>query len=412
VRSGLALLLAAALAAAEDDAELARTVKALVRDLGAPTADVRTLAQFQLASLGDRARPLLERVESDDPQVRRAIRQLTRASGRVEIELLPFPETPLPIGGTLDLEVRMVNNTDQTYYLLPDAARQGEAGPFRIRIGGRMLPPLGIDQVNWGTEGPATILPGAARLFRMSVGGASSPFRRPALYDISVIFDGKVARGYGAVAQQEMVLDDSFEQGPLFRETPPLQVHVVGRKADELEKALSSGGAKERESAAAELAFRDDEAVLPILRRHVGDPLLRLAAIRRLAALGAAEDFRLIYDATRDDNADVRKAAVLGLGKYRKPKARSRLLLLASDHELQTEAIQALRGHKHHATIDCYLALLSSPHLSPENIRVIRQTIYEWTKMSVDERQSEIDAFREWWDLNRERWAKENASDK
>ncbi len=404
MRRGLALLLlAAAVAAADDDTELARRVEALVRELGAPGAEARTLARFRLAAYGEQIRPLLEHVVSDDPEVRRAIRYLARSAGKVELDLLPRAEGALKIGAPLVLEARIVNNTEQTLQLLPVAARQGEAGPFRIRVGGKTLPPVGFDQVNWG-DGTAVILPGATRRFRLSLDGNTSPLRRPALYDVSVVFDGLVARGYGTVEE------DAVETFRLVLESAPVQIHVLGRKADDLEQALGAESAKEREAAAKELSLRDDDAVVPILRRRARERPLRLAAIRRLGAVGAAEDFDLIFEATRDENADVRRAAVMGLGKYPSAKARSRLLLLASDQELQGEAIKALKGHKHPATVECYMKLLGAGGCTPETIRQIRLTLLDWTGLAVDERPSEIRAFRAWWEANAVRWAAENAS--
>jgi HEAT repeat protein len=406
IRRCLALLLSAAVAAAQDDSDLARQVDELVRELGAPTAEARMLASYRLAAFGERVKPLLERVESDDPEIRRAIRCLTRSGGKVLLELLPRREGVLPIGAALTLEVRIVNHTEQTYRFLPEAARQGEAGPFRVRVGGRTLAPVGFDQVDWGEDGVVTVLPGASRLFRLRLGGASSPLRRPALYDVSVVFDGKVQHGYGAID------DESAETEPLFRETAAIQVHVLGRKAEDLEKALGSDNAREREAAAKELALRDDEAIVPILRRHAGEPLLRLAAVRRLGALGAAEDFDLVFEATRDEDADVRRAAVLGLGKHPSAKSRSRLLLLVSDQELQAEAITALRGHKHPATVERYLKLLRAGGCPEESVKTIRRTLREWTGLTVDQRPSEIRAFEAWWEENAARWAQENASGK
>ncbi|MFI5403644.1 MAG: HEAT repeat domain-containing protein [Planctomycetota bacterium] len=404
MRRCLVFLLAAAGAVAEEDLDLARRVDELVRELGAPTAEARTLARFRLASYGEKVRPMLESVVSDDPEVRRSIRQLTRTAGTLLLELLPPPEVALKIGAPLTLDVQVVNNTDQKVQLLPEAARQGAKGPFRIRVGGKTLVALGFDQVNWGGEGAATILPGASRRFRLSLDGNSSPLRRPALYDISAVFDGQVAFGYGDVEP------DASENRVL--ESAPVQIHVLGRKAEELERALDSENAREREAAARELSLRDDDAVVPVLRRRAKEPLLRLAAIRRLGAVGAAEDFDVIFAATRDENADVRRAAVIGLSKYRTTKARSRLLLLASDQELQGEAIRALKGHKHHATVECYIKLLSAGHCTPESIKQIRATLYEWTGQVVDERASEIRDFRTWWEEHRVRWAEENASGK
>ncbi len=405
MRRVLALLVAAAVIGAEDEQELARRVEELVRELGAPTADARTMAQFQLAAYGDKVRPLLERVVSDDPEVNRSIRYLLRSAGKVQLELLPPPDGPLAIGAPLVLEVWIINNTDQLHQLLPDAGRQGATGPFRIRVGGKTPVPVGFDQVNWG-EGTCVIIPGGTRRFRLTLDGDSSPLRRPALYDVSVIFDGTVAFGYGTIE------DDAVETFRLVRESAPVKIHVLGRKADDLDRALRSESAREREAAAKELALRDDEAIVPILRQHAQEGPLRLAAVRRLAALGAAEDFDLIFKATEDLDAAVRRAGVAGLAKYASAKVRNRLLKMASDHELQAEVIQALRGHKHVATVECLVKLLASQQCVPETNRQIRLILLGWTGLAVDDRPSEIRAFRAWWEVNRARWAEENSSGK
>jgi hypothetical protein len=405
VRRVAVLLLAAGLAAAEDDKEFARDVAGLVEDLGATEAQVRTLARFRLAAYGDRVRPLLERVESDDPEVRRAIRYLTRAKGKETLELLPRPDGTLAIGAALTLEVRILNNTEEMIQLLPDAARQGEISPFRVRFDGKTSVPVRFDQVDWSET--AVILPGASRRFRITLPGGIAALRRPALHDVSVAFAGTVGRGFGTAEQ-----DSALDMDRLQLESAAIQVHVLGRRAEDLEKALASESAREKEAAAKELGMRDDEEVVPILRRHAREPLLRLAAIQRLGAGGAVEDFGRILEATTDANAVVRRAAVLGLGKYPVQKARARLLSLAADQELQADAIVALQGHKHVATVDLYLKLLGSAGLGANSEKVIQQTLREWTGITVDKRPSEIAFFRGWWETNRASWAQKNAKGK
>lgn len=407
VRFLLALTLAAALAAGEDDAELARAVEELVEALGSTSTEARMLARQRLAAYGDRIRPLLERVDSPDPEVRRSIRMLVRTAGKIEIELLPRADEALPIGAPLVLDVRVLNNTDQTLLLLPDVARQQPVSPFRVRIG-KTLVPIGFDQVNWGTDGPARILPGSSRRFRVTLAGGSEALRRPALYDVSVVFQGNVGKGHG-LAQEDTVETEHHRM-----ETEIRKVHVVGRRPEELERALASDEPRQREDAIAELALRDDEAVVPILRRNAKDGALRLAAVRRLGALGAAEDFDLVYEAARtDESVDVRRAAALGLGNYAGFKARSLLRAMTADDRVQSEAIRALAKHKHHATIECFMDLLRPGKCARENVILIRSTLREWTGQSVDQRPSELAAFRAWWERNRQQWAKENGlSDK
>jgi hypothetical protein len=401
VRTGILILLAAALAVAEDDAQLARSVEALVRDLGSPSTEKRMRARFQLSQYGEKVRTLLEQVESDDPEVRRTLRLILHVPGTTEMEILSRFEKPLPIGAPLEIDVRILNNTEQTLALLPQVARQGVSGPFHLRINGKNLVPVGFDQVDWGDEVPQ-IRPGTSHRFRLSLGRESSPLRRPALYDISVVFQGAVARSYG-IAQE-----DDPDTAPLALETAPVRIHVTGRKVEELEKALSSEDARERESAVAELSAREDEAVTPLLRRHVREQPLRLAAVRQIGALGDKDDLKLILDATSDEDARVRHAAVQALANYAGFKALFRLKQLASDRELQSDAIRALAAHKHHATIDIYLKLLESGGCSGRDTDFIASTLTKWTEIPVDTRASELAFFRGWWEKNARDWAAKN----
>jgi len=190
----------------------------------------------------------------------------------------------------------------------------------------------------------------------------------------------------------------------------PVVIHVLGRRPEELEQALRSGDAALREAAVLELSLREDAAIAPLLRRHAREPALRLAAVRHLAKLGAAEDFELVMAATRDEDADVRRAAVLGLGSYPSAKARRRLGALVWDHELQAEAIKALRGHRHAATIDLFVGLLTAGNCGRESVQEIQAALYEWTGLLVDNRVAEVEAFKAWWEANRADWARAHAS--
>ena len=76
------------------------------------------------------------------------------------------------------------------------------------------------------------------------------------------------------------------------------------------------------------------------------------------------------------------------------------------------DAIRALRGHKHVATVECYVKLLRSGRLSSASVQSIRLALLEWTGLAVDQRKSEIDAFAGWWEANRKGWAEENAAAK
>jgi hypothetical protein len=109
----------------------------------------------------------------------------------------------------------------------------------------------------------------------------------------------------------------------------------------------------------------------------------------------------------------VRGAAVLGLAKYPGAKARRRLIALAHDFELQAEAIRALRtGHRHEATIDLFAELLRLRGCRIDSVRQMQQALHDWTGFVVEDRPSEIEQFRRWWEENRASWAAENAARK
>jgi hypothetical protein len=403
VRSWPFLLAAAALAFAQDDVEIGRRVEELVRELGSPSAEAREMARERLAAYGERIVPLLKSVTTDDPEVRRSLLLLTRAAGSLRFELLPLPEA-LPIGASLFLHVRIVNNTEQTHALVPSDTRQGEFSPFQVRIGDQVI---GVrhDDLGWdqGGEAGPVVLPGKSVDVTLRLVGTRSPLRRPALYALSVIYEGTASRGYGDVTED---VEDRFEHFHLVAESRAVEVHVLGRRPAELEEALKGNDAQARDAAVRELALRDDEAVIPLLRRHAGERGLRLAAVTRLAPLGDARDLQLLLDATRDGDSAVRKAAVAGLGRQQDARARRRLIALAQDHELEVLAIKALRGHRDVTTIDQFVHLLRLRASPPESVVEMREALYEWTGRYVEYRASEVRAFQSWWEASRAQWAK------
>jgi hypothetical protein len=405
VRALAILLAAAAIALAEDEAELAGRVQELVRGLGSPSAEAREMARERLATYGERIVPLLKSVTTDDPEVRRSLLLLTRAAGVLRFELQPLPDA-LPIGAPLVLRVQVVNNTEQTHALVPPAARKGEFGPFRVRIGDQTAA-VRLDDTTWDAGGEAgpVILPGAATEVTLRLAGVRSPLRRPALYAISVIYDGTASRGYGDVADDG---EDGFEHFRLVAESRAIEVHVLGRRPEELERALEAKDANARAAAARELSLRDDEAILPILRRHAGDRALRLAAVTRLGPLADPRDLELFLEAARDGDSGVRRAAVHALGLQKDARARRRLIGLAQDHELQAYAIKALRSHRHVATIDQFVHLLRLRACPRDCVDEMRAALHEWTGLDVEDRPSEIARFEAWWVKNRATWARES----
>jgi len=235
--------------------------------------------------------------------------------------------------------------------------------------------------------------------------GESSPLRRPGSVSLRVGYDNTVSRWYGIQKRPQA----GVEQLPLALATEAATVHALGRKPAELEKALRSGDAGTRVLAIAELSLREDDAVLPVLRRNAANRSLRLAAVRRLGANADKQDFDLIYGATRDADAKVRVEAVRALANYEGRKARSKLIGLAQDHELRNEAIQALTGHKHAITIQLFIRLLRQRTSDPASIELMCRSIQDWTRMPLTDNGKEIERFERWWSDHRVRWAKENA---
>jgi len=408
------LALVPALSFAEDEADLEQAVEELVQRLGSPSPGERAYVKSRLAAYGERIIPLLQRFGSDDPEVIRSLQVLTAPARTMRIELLPL-EKQQPIGAVVELQAVLKNNTDETYALLPPESRKGTMSPFKAFTdrSDAMAVPFRFEEMRWpafASFPEATefgiLRPGASVRVTLTIDSKSPLLRRPAVCHIAVSFRGLVRHG-----QDDLTADNgAWSVTELRLTSEPVEFRVFGRTPDELEKALRSKVAAQREAAVLELSLREDEAVVPLLRRHAHERALRLAAVRRLATLGADEDFHLVMEATRDEDVDVRRAAVLGLGSYRSDKARRRLGALAWDFELQHDAIRALRGHKHPATIDLFVGLLASQNCRSESVREIQEALTEWTGLTVDERVSEVERFRAWWESNREDWARKNAT--
>ena len=383
-------------------------VRSLVEELSDPAHGARRTAFNRLARYGEEIIPILKRLESTDPEVTRLLRVLTRAARKVRITA-DAPAGPQALGGPLVLDVRIVNDTDETYHLplTRNSGRgTGTKSAIYIHLEGRSRERLLPDQVEWiASDGPAPIVPpGHVLHLRLTLTGESSPLRRPGAITVGVGYENVVQRWPGIQRRDR----SQVERFPVTFKTDPLVISAFGRKPAELEKALQSNDPKTRVMAVAELALREDAAVLPLLRRHAGERDLTLAAIRRLGAKAKDEDFDFIYKATRNPDANVRVAAVRALASYPRRKARSKLIGLAQDHELKVEAIRALRRHKHPVTIDLFIRLLRQRTSDHESIRLMCAAIHDWTDMPLQDRGSEIRRFERWWSENRARWTKKN----
>ncbi|MHC4548008.1 MAG: HEAT repeat domain-containing protein [Planctomycetota bacterium] len=387
----------------------AEDVRGLVEHLGAPTYGERQTAYAKLARYGEKIIPLLQKISVEDPEIRRQLRELTRAARKLAL-ILGAPTEPLSIGSPLVLNVRLVNDTDDTYLLPVTRGLQrghGTLSSFSVTLDAKDTVDLRPDQIEWTTViGRVPILrPGEFMHATVRLEGERTPLRRPGEIKVAVAFLNHTAQRWRGPQPRDRREADAVL---VTLRTPPVVVTAYGRKVHDLERALRDP--KRRRSALAELAVREDGAVLPLLRRHAADRELRLAAVRRLGANGADEDFDLVYKATRDRDARVRRAAVLALGSYLRSRARRRLIALAQDHELKAEAVRALRKHKHPVTIDLFVRILRKLYEDREVVKEIQQALYEWTGMVVKHRASEVRAFEEWWARNRRRWTRENLS--
>jgi hypothetical protein len=408
VRTALACLLLAALGGADE----AQDVRGLVKRLGSQTYEERQAAYSRLAAYGDRIYPLLKDLSVDDPHVRRRLRELTRAARKLSL-ILGSTTEPLPIGSPVVLKVRLVNDTEDTYHLPATRGSQrggGTLSSFWVLTSGRERRYLRPDEVEWETViGRVPVVrPGEVMRVTVRLDGAHTPLLSPGVVNISVGFENNTAQRWAGAQPGER---DNADAVRVFLKAAPVEVTAYGRKPAALERALNTP--KGRASAVAELSVRQDAAVLPLLRRHAEDRDLRLAAIRRLGANGDDQDFELIYRSTRSPDADVRKAAVLALGNYVGHKtSRRRLIALAEDRELAGPAIQALTKHKHPRTVELFIRILRKGYADRAVEKVVRDAIYDWTGMHVSHRRSEVVAFERWWSRNRDRWIRDNVSDR
>lgn len=395
MRRALPLLLLALPAAAADREE----VEALVRQLGAPTFRERSDASLRLARMGDGILPLLAEIPADDPEVRRRLHGFLRKTQQLRLRVVAAPESHA-IGGPLVLEVHLVNETEDSYSI-PLARRPDEgAGTwsvFAVTLDGRERP-LSPDQVEILSEVDRwnILEPGGRLRVALRLEGEETGLRRPGETEIAVaLVTDNLVRRYG-----HSVRPEEIHQETLSRRIPadPCRVVAVGRTPAALEAALAGGDPKERASALAEAALRDDPLILPLLRRQAGDPDLRLAAIRRLGAAALEEDLGLLVRAaTGDPQRDVRLAAVEALGGFRQAQARSRLILLAHDEELRVAAVRALRRHRHPATVRCFIDLLRNNYRDASWVKEVQDALWEWTEKRVSNDPGEIEAFERWW---------------
>ncbi len=401
MRACAALLLFALAAAAQQEGEIERLVAAL----GDGSRPRREAAHDELLRMGEEILPRLREFDHPDPEVRRRLRAILRGAQQIRLEA-SLPPGPLSIGAPLRLRAELRNDTEESY-LVPlsetVAPGTGSLSPFQLIVDGRLVrfTPDRVELVS--AEAPwIRLVPGAVLAVEITLPAEDLPLRRLGRVELRAAFETtKLLRRYSF----EEPPDDMQQETVSVRvEAPALEVEVVGSSAPELERALAARDPR----AIAELMLREDDAVLPLLRAHLLDPAVRLAAVRRLAGAARPEDLESILDATRDASPEVRTAAVLGLGGFPDRRARRRLALLArsDDHELTGPAVRALMRHRHASTIQTYLDLLKHNYRDGPWLRDIHDALFEWTGRTVNcTRRSEIEAFESWWVANHEAWS-------
>lgn len=414
---GLLLVLAAATAAGKND------VERWVRLLGHEDATVRTFALRKLAEQGEGVLAELAKRKGLDPEVARGIRRLTKRYATLRL-LLTGPSGPQRIGSPLVLDVRLVNETDETF-MLPVFAHVPLRG---ARAGGQrgqdatsaFLLRVGKDKPRWLRGHHVRLVPRAARAggwgLALEPGGQlrvqlrlKDVMRRPGELTLSVLFNGHgVTKALLGSGNRVTILD---RMDNLLLESRRIKVKAVGTTIAQLDADLSSGNRATVVAAIRELELRDDDAVLDLLRKHIRHPDLRVRAVERIGQKARDEDLNFLRRVAADENErrDVRHAAIEGLGRYKgSRRARSRLFSLAQDPRVRDAAVKALANHKGAATIDLFVRLLQRNFREGDWSQHARGALLEWTGIHVENRRSEIAAFERWWRANRARWISEN----
>jgi len=404
-RWALSLLLAAAAAVAQEPltTEERERVERLVGALDSPDLAVRREAQHRLVAYGRRVVPMLRELHPDGAEARLRIRMILKAFARLEMSA-ELRTSRYALGAPVIVSVEIANHTEQ-HYLLP--LERGQESEFFIRIGenDHRLKNADIKYVEPEAPRPFVILePGGRLRMRTALKPDHLPRRAAGTYELRLIYWSRHALEVEPAAPKERGVIRG-DPAPTRLESNVVAIDISTRTPAELEQALHDP--KQRIRALVELTLRDDEAVLPLLRRHAGDPDLRPHAIARLAEIGDPRDFELLYAATRDPKPEVREAATLGLGNIPGKEACRKLCGLARDHELRLHAIRALTKHKSARTIQTYVVILRTGGQGPW-VPVIQNALKEWTGIHVQNRPSEVAAFERWWMANGRRWKREN----
>ena len=378
--------------------------------LSSRDAEDRAEALRQIIEMGDEAIPILRAITTRDPEVIRALRILVRRAQRIRLVLLR-PAPVLALGRPLLLDVEMVNDTEE-YYRVPVVRRSGQGkgtlSTFMISTGARMPIYLTPDEVSLPPQAPHPLVlrPGDAVRFSLRLEGDRLPFRRPGVFEVGVEY---VASDFSRVRWWNGRLGKQVrdvESRTAHYWTDRVTLEAKGRSPKELEAALANE--RNRASAVAELTVREDDSVLPLLRKHIEEEDLRLIALRELGVRGKAEDFELVRAATKKGPMKARQAAVVALGGFDLPAARRRLRRLVGERGFEGVAVRGLARRKDPATIDCFIQLLKRPYRQEPWMTVAKRALQDWTGIPIRNRASEIAAFERWWSDNREQWIRDN----
>jgi hypothetical protein len=399
------LLLLAATAAAQDplDVDEMRAVARLTERLGHNELSVRIDAQEKLMRFGRRALPVLREMTIASAEARLRVRAILDAFARVELTA-ELKTSQYALGTPVVVSLTLINHTNDTF-LVP--LEQGELTPFQITIGSRSRP-LRRGEVEFvkpqSAKGFVTLGPGDGIHARSAIRAADLPRKRAGTYRLVVTYRSAQSLKVDVSAGANGLIQG--DQSPLNLTSNQLAIDISTRSPAELELALSDPDHRMR--ALVELQLRDDESVLPLLRKYVKDPDVRLHAIKQLGSKGDLQDLATMRDATKDRDRAVRIAATLALGNFQAKKARQRLSTLARDAELRLYAIRALTKHKSARTIETYIRVLQGTYREGPWVPIIQNAIRQWTGIRVPNSVKEIKAFESWWTENRARWIEEN----
>ncbi|MEM8883627.1 MAG: HEAT repeat domain-containing protein [Planctomycetota bacterium] len=378
-------------------------VRHLLRELGARDPDLRDLAHRRLLQYGRRIVPLLRGAQLDSTEARYRVGEILRHYEQVELRIA-LDSTQLDLGARISLRIELSNYSSDTL-MLP--LQMGGRTPFALQLGDRTLAlPAARLQVETETGGRGVVVlsPGDSVRLRTDLAPEDLPDRKAARFRLRARYVSKQAVNVDlAPVDKRLITGDSVR---LALASNTIELDLRTRTPKELAAALDDP--KQRPRALIELRLRDDEEVIDLLRTRRNDPDLRRTAVQRLGQHAKEADLRFIRRATRDPDKRVRIAATTALGHFPQRKARKRLLLLATDHELKLPAIRALARHKHAETVHKYLEVLQSTYREGPWVPVIQKALKEWTGVDVANRPSEIAAFRRWWNTHRDEWIAKN----